>query len=60
MIDVETLKELYRRNRVLQSQNERYLRMIERYRAEEAEGIIYPYEETEYKDRFKGLFNFSF
>jgi hypothetical protein len=60
MIDVETLKELYKANRKLRDQNARYLRMLDRYRAKEADDIIYPYEEDLGTDRFKGLFNFNF
>lgn len=50
MIKIETLKELYRRNRVLQEQNERYLRIISRIQADKVEA------EKE-RSPFDGLFS---
>jgi hypothetical protein len=57
MIDVETLKELYKTNRKLRDRCKRYLWIIDRWRMEKAEE-----EEKFYarRERGKGLFNFRF
>jgi hypothetical protein len=55
MIKVETLKELYRANRVLRSQNERYLKIIDRLHTEKLDR-----DEKLTQDDFSSLFNFIF
>jgi hypothetical protein len=57
MVKVETLKALYRANRKLREQNEKYLRIINRQ-----QDLLLTVEEEALtdKDRYKGLFNFNF
>ena len=56
LIKISTLKELYKTNRKLREQNERYLRIIDRWRLEREEEEIL----CKGTDRYKGLFNFIF
>ena len=62
MIEIDTLKELFRIKRRLREQNERYLRIINRWRLKrEEEEIAEAFREREGgTDRYQGLFNFRF
>jgi hypothetical protein len=60
MIDVDTLKQLYRTNRKLRDRCKRYLWIIDRWRMEKEEEAEEYTRRERGTDRFKGLFNFRF